>query len=53
MAFQEVEDELRDILLPFLFQEAMYQIPGRSINGLPVNQANIDLPDPNQTCGVN
>ena len=36
MAFQVVEDALRDILLPALFQETTEQISGRDFNGLPV-----------------
>ena len=34
MAFQVVEDVLREIFLPALFQGAMTHIPGRAINGL-------------------
>ena len=46
MAFQVVEDLLRDIFLPSLFQGGTSQIPGRFITGLPVKQAGIALPDP-------
>ena len=53
MTFEPVEDELRDTLLPDLFQGDTYQIPGRVVTGLPVNQAGIDLPNPTQTAGDN
>ena len=36
MDFQVVEDVLRDIFLPALFQGGTAQIPGREITGLPV-----------------
>ena len=53
MTFQEVEDELRDTVLPDLFQGATSQIPGREITGIPVKQAGIVLPDPTWTSGAN
>ena len=53
MAFQVVEDALRDVLLTDLFQGAMAQIPGRAITGMPVKQAEISLPDPTRTAGAN
>ena len=53
MAFQAVEDELRDIFLLALFQEATYQIPGRATTGLPVKQAGSALPKPTQTSEAN
>ena len=53
MAFQVVEDALRDILLPDLFQGDTEQIPGRSITGLPVKQVGIALPNPTRTTGAN
>ena len=53
VAFQAVEDELRDSFLMSLFQGDTYQIPGRAITGLPANQAWIALPDPTQTAGAN
>ena len=37
MAFQAVEDELQDNLLPALFQGATSQIPGKAITGMLVN----------------
>ena len=46
MAFQAVEDELRDTFLPALFQGATSLTPGREITSLSVNQAGIALPDP-------
>ena len=49
MAFQPVEDELQDTFLPDLFQGATPQISGRVITSLPVKQAGITLPNPNQT----
>ena len=45
-AFQPVEDEIRDAFLLALFREAIYQIPGKAVTGLPVNQDRISLPDP-------
>ena len=53
MAFQVVEDALRDILLPDLFQGGMNKIPRREITGLPVKQAGIALPDTTRTAGGN
>ena len=53
MAFQTVEDELQDTLLPALFQGAMSQILGIEITGLPVKQDGIALPNPTQTAGSN
>ena len=53
MTFQEVEDELRDTVLPDLFQGATSQIPGREITGMTVKQARIALPDPMRTAGAN
>ena len=51
MAFQVVEDALRNTFLPALFQGAMSQIPGRAITGMPVKLAGISLPDPTRTAG--
>ena len=53
MAFQVVEDALRNFFLIDLFQGAMAQIPGRAITGLTVKQAGIALPDPTRTAGAN
>ena len=53
MAFQEVDDALRDIFLPDLFQVAMSQILGREITGMPVKRARIALPEPTRTAGAN
>ena len=53
MAFQAVEDELRETFLPALFKGAKSQIPGRTITDLPVKQSWIYLPDPTQTVGAN
>ena len=52
MAFQVVEDELRDTFLPALFQGATSQIYRRQITGLPVNQAEITLPESTKTSGA-
>ena len=49
MAFQAVEDELRDTFLPALFQGATSQILRRAITGLPIKQAGIALHDPTRT----
>ena len=46
MAFQAVEDELRDTQHSVLFQGATYQIPGRDITGIPVKHAGIALYNP-------
>ena len=48
-----VEDALRDIFIPSLFQGATAKIPGRTITGLPVKQAGISLPDPTWNVGEN
>ena len=53
MAFQPVEDELQDTLIPALFQGAMSQIPRRLITGLPIKQSGIALPNPTQTARAN
>ena len=53
MAFQVVEDSLRDIFLSSLFQGATAQITGREITGLPFKWAGIALPNPTWTKGVN
>ena len=53
MAFQVVEDALRNFFLTDLFQGAMAHIPGRAITGLTVKQAGIALPDPTRTAGAN
>ena len=53
MAFQVVEDALRDIFLPTLFQGGTSQIPSRAIAILPFKQAGIALPDPTRTAGAN
>ena len=39
-----VEDALRHIFLPALFQGGMAQIPGRDITGMLFKQARIALP---------
>ena len=52
-AFQAVEDELRETLLPVLFQGVTSQISRRAITGVPSKQAGIALPDPNLTSGLN
>ena len=53
MAFQVVEDELRDNFLPSLFQGSTYQIPGRAITFIPIKQADIALPNLTRTAGAN
>ena len=53
MAFQAVEDELRDTFILTLFQGSTSHIPGWEITGLPVKQSEITLPDPTQTAGEN
>ena len=53
MAFQTVEDNLRDTFLPALFHGATSQIPRRAITGLLVKQARIILPESNNTSGDN
>ena len=53
MAFQAVDDELWDTFLQALFWGGTSQIPGRTITGLPVKQAGIDLPNPTWTAGSN
>ena len=53
MEFQVVEDALRDIFLPDLFQGDTSHIPGREIYGLPVKQNGIALPYPTRTVGEN
>ena len=53
MEFHPVEDEMINTLLPALFKGAISQIPGRSVNSLPVKQAGITLPSPTQTAGAN
>ena len=53
IAFQEVKDEIRDTFLPALVQRATYQIPGMEINGLPVKQDGISLPNPTNTTSEN
>ena len=53
MAFQVVEDTLRDIFLPAIFQGEKTQTPRRAITGLPVKQAGIALPNPTGTMGAN
>ena len=52
-AFHPMEDAMREVFLPDLFKGATSQIPGRSVTGLPVDQAGIALLDPNQTSGAN
>ena len=51
--FHPVEEEMRDAFLPALFQGATYQIPRRAVNGPPVKQAGIYLPEPTQTTRAN
>ena len=51
MAFQVVEDVLRYLFVPALFQGATANIPVREITGLTFKQARIALPDPSQTAG--
>ena len=53
MAFQAVEDDLRDSFLLATFQGDPSQIPARAITSLPVNQAGIALPNPTQTAVAN
>ena len=53
VAFQVVEDALRDIFLPSLFQEFTTYIPGREITSLMVEQVKIALPNPTWTAGAN
>ena len=52
-SFQIVEGNLQDAFLQDLFKGATSQIPGRTVTGLPVKQARIELPDPNQTARAN
>ena len=47
--FQTIEDALRKHFLLYLFKGAIYQIPRRSVTGMPVNQAGISLPYPTET----
>ena len=49
MAFQAVDDELWDTLLPALFQGATCQIPWKAITGMLSKQARIALPNPTRT----
>ena len=51
MAFQGVEDALREVFLPALFQGATAQITGIAITGLPVKESEISLHDPTQNAG--
>ena len=53
MEFQVVEDALRDISLPALFQGATSQIPGRETTSLTIKQARTTLPDPTWTAEAN
>ena len=48
-----MEENLRNTLLPYLVKGDKYQIPGRVVTGLPVNQAVIALPKPTMTTGSN
>ena len=48
-----LDDALRDIFLPALFQGDVSNIPSRVISDLPVKQVGIALPDPMQTAGEN
>ena len=47
--FQPIEDALRNDFLLYLFKGATYQIPGRAVTGMPVNQAGMSLPYPTET----
>ena len=49
IVFQVVEDEMRNTLLPALFQGLTSQNTRMLITRLPVNQAGIALPSPTQT----
>ena len=40
-AFQPIEDELRDTVVPYLFKGDIYHIPRRAVTGLTVNQSRI------------
>ena len=51
--FQTIEDALRKHFLLYLFKGAIYQIPRRSVTGMPVNQAGISLPYPTETARAN
>ena len=53
MEFQGVDNALQEILLSYLFQGSMAQIPERAIICLTVTQAGIALPDPTWTAGEN
>ena len=53
MKFQVVEDALRDIFLPYLFQRATAHILVREITGLTLKQAGIALPEPTWITGAN
>ena len=53
IAFQLVEDELRETFLSDLFQGYTAQIPGREITGLPVKQTRIDIYEPTRKAGAN
>ena len=44
--FQLVEDAMQDAFPPDLFKGGIYQIPGRAVTVMIVNQAGIALPDP-------
>ena len=53
MSFQVVEDVLRNIFLPSLFQGATSQILRRVIKNLLSKKAGISLPESTWTAGVN
>ena len=46
--FHPVENMLCNAFLLDLFKGNPYQIPGRAVTGLPVNNSGISLPDPTQ-----
>ena len=53
MAFQPIEDALRNAFLPDLFKGSTSQIPRRAVTGMPCKKAGIPLPDPTQTARDN
>ena len=52
-AFGPVEEALREIFVPALYEGLMEGVPEREINRLTVKQAGLALPDPTQTAPEN
>ena len=51
--FVPVEDALKDIFMPALFQDLRERVPERGVIRLPVKQAELAVPDPSQTSPEN